>query len=182
MKSLTEQTSLDWLRTTAATVPAGQAVVEIGVYQGGSLKYLCDGAAQGNNPTVYGVDAWGIPAAYTKPHLRRAYGRQNMRIAARNAPGAVLIRQLSTKTAQHWTGPKIGLLYIDGEHTYRSATGDYKAWKPHLATQAWVAFDDYWAGRFDGVIQAVDELVASGELTDFQHLGHHLAVTRHAAG
>lgn len=177
-KLLTETVSCEWLRTAAATVPAGQACVELGVYQGGSLRYICDGASQGHGAQVFGVDAWGIPAAYTKPHLRRAYGRQNMAIAERNAPTATLIRAVSQRAALYWTGPPIGLLHIDGTHDYRNCMTDFKAWEPHLASDATIAWDDYWEGRFPGVIMAVDELVANGTLTDFQRIGHHFAVTK----
>lgn len=181
IKTLTEQISCDWLRDTAATVPADQAIVEIGTYQGGSLKYLAEGARAGSNPKVYGVDAWGVAKAYTKPHLRRMYGRHNMALAAQAAPTAILIRDESRHAALHYSGPKIGLLFIDATHDYQNAMADFTAWRRHLAPNAWVIWDDYWAGRFDGVIQCVDELVAAGELTDFQKIGHHLAVTRHVA-
>lgn len=182
VKTLTEDVACEWLRDAAATVPAELAIVEVGTYQGGSLKYLCEGSAAGNGAKVYGLDQWGTPGMYrSRPHLARAYGRANQAIAAKAAPTATLIRAESTHAAQRWTGGKIGLCYIDADHSYPACMGDYRAWRPHLASNAWVVFDDYWAGRFDGVIQAVDELVAKGELTDFEKIGHHLAVTRYVA-
>lgn len=180
VKTLTEQVSCEWLRDAAATVHADEVIVEVGTYAGGSLRYLCEGATAGNGAKVYGVDQWGTPGTYpTRPHLARAYGLANMRLAAQAAPTATLIRQLSTEAAKHWTGGKIGLLYVDADHSYAAVQSDYQAWRPHLAPDAIVAFDDYWKGRFDGVIRFVDELVASGELTDFEKIGHHLAVTRY---
>jgi len=178
-KILTEATSLDWLQAAAATVPADQSCVEVGVFQGGSLQRIAVGARKGSNPPVYGVDQWGSPGMYLdRPHLARAYGKENQRIAARSAPTAALVRATSREAAQRWDGPPIGLLHIDADHTYEAAMGDFRAWQPHLAPGAHVAFDDYWAGRFEGVIKAVDELVADGTLTDFERIGHHFAVTR----
>lgn len=178
-KVLTEQSTLDWLRDTAATIPADQAIVELGVYQGGSLKYLVEGTRAGNNAPVYGVDIWGVGATYrSRPHLARAYGPQNMRIAAANAPSATLIRGESQHTARHWTGPAVALLFIDAEHSYRNAAGDFQAWRKHLTPAAWVVWDDYWVGRFPGVIQAVDELVNTGVLTGFTMIGARAAATR----
>lgn len=181
IKTLTEQVSCTWLRDAAGKIPNNQAIVEVGVFQGGSLRFLTQGALEGNGASVFGVDAWGSPGAYRgKPHLARLYGRHNMRIAAEAAPTATLIRKLSVQAATDWTGLQIGLLYIDGMHDYKNAMADYQAWKPHLASDARAIFDDYWIGRFPGVIKAVDELVAAGELTNFQIVGHHLATTCYA--
>lgn len=179
VKVLTEQISCDWLRDTAATIPHDQAIVELGVYQGGSLQYLAAGTASGHNAPLFGVDQWGTPGEYRdRPHLAKAYGRQNMAVAARVAPSATLIRDITTHAAQQWDGPPVGLLHIDANHDYQHAMADFRAWEPHLAPRAWVCWDDYWENRFPGVIQAVDELISSGELVDFERIGHHFAVTR----
>lgn len=181
IKTLTEQISCTWLCDVAAKVPRDQAIVEVGVFQGGSLAYLAKGALAGDDPPVFGVDAWGLGDTYrTRPHLRRQYGPHNQAFAAEAAPTATLIRGLSTIVAGYWRGPKIGLLFIDADHSYASVMADYWVWQPHLASDALVAFDDYWTGRFPGVIQAVNELMAVGDLTDFQLIGKRLATARYA--
>lgn len=179
MKVLTESPTLDWLRATAATIPADQAVVEVGTYQGGSLRYLAEGAKAGNNPKVYGIDLWGSGSVYqSRPHLRRAYGPANKVLAQRQAPDAILVTDESTHAAHVWRGGEIGLLFIDADHSYQACMGDFTAWRPHLAPGAFIAFDDYWKGRFDGVVEAVDELVNTGVLKDFRMLGTRAAATR----
>lgn len=177
--TLTEQAAVNWLSTIAATIPKDQAIVELGVYQGGSLTHLCDGAQQGNNPPVFGIDGWGITSIYrNKPQMRRRYGQQNQRIAAQAAPTATLIRDLSTNTGHHWDGPPVGLLYVDATHGYHAVIADYQAWQPHLAPHAVVAFDDYRSDRFPGVVKAVDQLVQDGHLEPITIIGTRLATTR----
>lgn len=170
---------MHWLQDAAAKIPAGQAIVELGVYQGGSLRYLTDGARQGFGAPVFGVDGWGMASIYrNRPKLRRQYGPGNQRLAATAAPGAKLIRALTTDAAKDWAGPRVGLLFIDADHSYMGAMGDFLAWRPHLADGAVVAFDDYWVGRFDGVVATVDQLCGEGQLVGMELIGNRLAVAR----
>lgn len=177
-ETLTEPAALDWLRDAARAVPATQACVEVGVYRGGSLRCLVEGAAAGRGAAVYGVDAWGLSAAYrARPHMHKRYVPEDMAVAAETAPGATLIRSLSVDAAHAWSGPPIGLLYIDGEHTRQAVLADFAAWRVHLAVDAEVAFDDH-CERFPGVVEAVRELVADGSVVWDAVVGSRLAVTR----
>lgn len=179
-ETLTEVAALSWLRQAAQSVSSTQACVEIGVYRGGSLACLAEGAAAGRGAQVYGVDAWGLAAAYpSRPHMHQRYVSEDMAVAAQTAPGATLIRSLSVDAARAWDGPPIGLLYIDGEHTRKAVLADFAAWRVHLAVGAEVAFDDHY-DRFPGVKQAVAELVAEGSLEWVELVGSRLAVTRAA--
>lgn len=173
-----ESDSLDWLYNVAASIPSDQAIVELGVYQGGSLQHLDAGARDGHQAQVFGIDAWGLARSYTKNHLRKAYGIQNRALAAAAAPNATLIRADTKGAAHAYGGPPIGLLVIDADHSYTNARADFHAWQHHLIPHAHVFWDDYWKGRFDGVIQCVDELVADGTLTDFELIGTRSAATR----
>lgn len=178
VRELMESDALDWLYDTATTIPNDHAIVELGVYQGGSLQHLDAGARNGHHAHVFGIDAWGLSGSYTKQHLRKAYGIQNRSLAAEVAPHAMLIRADTAGAAHAYGGPPIGLLVIDADHSYENCRGDFRAWEPHLAPHAYVVFDDYWTGRFGGVIRAVDELVADGTLKDFELIGTRLATTR----
>src|SRR5690606_17962121 len=77
-----------------------------------------------------------------------------------------------------WTGPRIGLIYIDGDHSFEGAVDDFEAWRPHLAADAVIAFDDYGAPSLPGVKQAVDYLVAEGRITEPEVVGGRLAISR----
>lgn len=183
VETLTEPEALDWLRAAAAEVPADQAVVEVGVFRGGSLKHLCDGAKEGHGAVVYGVDAWGSDGVYPdRPHMRERYKRTDKAVARRTCPTATLIHALSSDAAAAYDGPPIGLLYIDCVHTEAAVLADFEAWAPHLADGALVAFDDY-CDRFPGVAKAVEHLMTVGRLENVGGLiGSRLAVTRKPGG
>lgn len=184
MESLTEPLAVEWLARHAAHVPASQAVVELGVHQGGSLIPIARGAAAGNGARVYGVDAWGLGQAYQgRPHMLDRYPADNQQVTQFGLDNAgvhaFLYRDLTVYAAETWDGPQVGLLFIDAEHTYDAVRDDFLAWRPHLADGALVAFDDYDARvrKFAGVIRAVDEL-ADEFLHDFEVIGSRLAVAR----
>lgn len=177
METLTELVACRALEDLARQVPPDQAVVEVGVHQGGSLRFLAAGA----RGPLYGIDTWGMKEAYGgRPERgRRArYTPANQRIAQRLVPTAVLIRNLGTAVAASWDREPVGGLFIDAEHRYGAVMADLRSWLPHLAPGAWVAFDDCDT-RFLGVQQAVAELTAEdGPLVMERMVGNRLAVTR----
>lgn len=158
MRCLTEDAAMDWLHEAAAVVPADEAIVELGVYQGCSLDALARGAAQGNGAEVFGIDPWGLPGPGERYNrLRRGYGPQNMRIAqARVGRRATLVRDFSTSAASTWVKP-VGLLFVDAVHEYDTVMADLRAWAPLLAPNAVVALDDCH-DRFPGVLRAAQEV------------------------
>lgn len=177
---LTQRAALVWLKQEAAHVPADQAIVELGVYRGGSLKALCDGAEEGNNAPVYGVDSWGSrPGIYRgRPHMLSRYVPTDMQAAAEYTGGrAQLIHATTVEAARDYDGPTVGLLYIDAEHTQPSVLADFHAWRPHLASSAVVAFDDHEPGKIGrGVMRAVSQLVTQAHLVAPVLVGDRLAV------
>ncbi len=161
--ALTEPEVQQFLEDAAFLVPRDRAIVEVGVFQGSTLTALGRGAKAGFGAHVYGVDVWGIRGAQTSAR----YGDQCLPIVLRSLANhglydVSLVRDLSVKVADRWYGPKIGLLFIDGDHREVAVRADWEAWQPHLAPDALVVFDDYWPGRFDGVVRAVDEFFPSG--------------------
>jgi hypothetical protein len=174
---LTEQIACDWLLDAASRVHRSLAIVEVGVYRGGSLKYLAHGALEGNEAPVYGIDPWGAPGAYPdRPHMLKRYVPSDQETAATQAPTAHLIRGFSVTEAARWSHGPIGLLYIDAVHRERDVLEDFYAWEPHLAPEAVVAFDDH-DERFDGVRRAVARLVSEGRIAPIELIGNRLAVT-----
>lgn len=161
---LTEPEALAWLENAARKVPADQAIVELGVYQGGSLVHLARGSAAGNRAPVFGIDPWGLEGAYPdRPQMARKYGVQNQRVTQRAVRAAgvgnlvTLRREFSWAAGARWTGPAVGLLYIDALHTEAAVLIDHAAWAGHLAPDAVVAYDDF-CPRFPGVMAAVRRL------------------------
>lgn len=65
----------------------------------------------------------------------------------------------SLEAAAEWSGP-IGVLFVDGWHSYQAVIDDGRAWLPHLTKDAVAMFDDYAA--YEEVRAAVEQLAAEG--------------------
>ncbi len=178
-KTYSNRQALDKLARLAAATPADQAIVEIGVFRGGSLRTM----AEATNCHVYGIDAWGLDNLYQGDSGEsggKYHGDRDMQTAQKlvaHLDNVTLIRDYSSVAATNYDGPPIALLYIDAEHTYEAARNDYWAWKRHLAVDAFIAFDDY-TETFPGVKRAVDEIIVTDSLRAIKVHGGRLAVTR----
>lgn len=169
----------------AARVPVDQAIVELGSYRGKSTCYLATGARQGNGAHVYAVDAWSeeVSAWRSKildrlPSPLYADFRAQVSKAGFSDEHVTAVKSLSTMAGDHYEGPPVGLLYIDGDHSKRAAIADLRAWRAHLTDDALVVFDDYAMTNNPGVKVAVEALTESGELADVQEVVSRIAVCK----
>jgi predicted O-methyltransferase YrrM len=157
-----------------AATPGEGTIVEIGSFLGNSTVYL---ALSGGE--VHAVDPhssesltqlsahWtvrepggrparaannGKPPA-TAPDDTSAHFLRNLeRLGVRDR--VVYHRQTSVDAARQWDGKLIKLLYVDGLHTREAVLADYHAWRPFLAHEHVVLFDDFlWAEVEDAVRQ-----------------------------
>jgi predicted O-methyltransferase YrrM len=150
------------LAELASFVPPEQAIVEIGSYKGKSTSYLATGAMNGLRAAVHAVDPWDTPGnaggrfGFDRPDTFKAFQAQ---IARAGVLGWVTPHKgFSADVAKAWTGPRIGLLYVDGSHTEADVAKDWAAWSPRLAPGAVVAFDDYETKNNPGVARVVNRL------------------------
>lgn len=110
------------------------AVVEIGSWKGKSTIWLAKGSQEVKGGKIYAVD----------PHVGGAdqeqIGYKNVRteeefIANIRKAGVesmvVPVVKTSTEAVQGWNHP-IGLLWIDGDHSYESVHNDFFSWVPTL--------------------------------------------------
>jgi predicted O-methyltransferase YrrM len=169
----------------AARVPVDQAIVELGSYRGKSTCYLATGARQGNGAHVYAVDAWSEEvSAWRHKVLERLPSplysdfRAQISKAGFSDEHVTAVKSLSTMAGDHYEGPPVGLLYIDGDHSKRAAIADLRAWRAHLTDDALVVFDDYAMTNNPGVKVAVEALTESGELADVQEVVSRIAVCK----
>jgi predicted O-methyltransferase YrrM len=169
----------------ASRVPSDQAIVELGSYRGKSTCYLATGARQGNGAHVYAVDAWSeeVSAWRSKildrlPSPLYADFRAQISKAGFSDQHVTAVKSLSTMAGDHYEGPPVGLLYIDGDHSKRAAIADLRAWRAHLTDDALVVFDDYAMTNNPGVKVAVEALTESGELADVQEVVSRIAVCK----
>lgn len=133
-------------------------IVEIGSFRGRSAVALATGA----KVPVYAVDPHetfegvlgGRYGAEDRGAFYRAMLRTGMyqRVRLINLPSAVVARA--------WEHP-VGLLWIDGDHTYEGVRRDVDAWQRHLTKNAIIAFDDATDPEI-GPYHVIEELLRDG--------------------
>lgn len=167
----------DTLHDLASQVPASQAIVEIGSFRGKSTAYLAVGSRDGNGAPVHAVDPWDLPGnpygkhGFSAPEVKETFEAQLRQ--ARVWSRVTVHQAFSVDAARDWDGPKVGLLFVDGDHTETGVRADVEAWTPHLAKRHTLVFDDYRTKPNPGVTVVVNELTDS---YDFEVVGDHLAV------
>ena len=178
----------------AIQVPADQEIVELGVFQGRTALIMAWGAKQGHGAHVTGIDPWDLEGNVYDPPFTEIDSKRwaEYRITELGyADRITLVQAFSHDVAERWSvsteeegrdGQKVGLLYVDGDHTREGARRDIVSWAPHLAPGAVIAVDDYGHPDWPGVGEAVDELVAEGFLAPIEVYHDRLAVTRLASG
>ena len=136
-----------------ATAPLGPCL-EVGSYCGKSTVYLGTAAKQANN-IVYAVDhhrgseEHQLGEEYHDPDLYDAgiglmdsfrEFRKAMR-AAQLENHVVPIVAPSTVAARHWATP-LGMVFIDGGHSWEAALNDYRSWVAHIRVDGILAIHD----------------------------------------
>lgn len=179
-----EGARLAWL---AERVPAGQVIVELGSNRGKSACYLGRGSKAGAKVPVHCVDLWtlggqgeyqhlGFDAEETLATFRRQVADQKLK--------SLVVETMADSAAagRDWSGPPVGLLFVDGDHRYDAVKADVEAWIPNLALGAWVCFHDYTATfgrnvtRFPGVERYVHEFLATYGHVDVARTGRLVTV------
>ena len=175
LEGLTPVETCELLYTLAGDVPAGESIVEIGTYMGKTACYLAAGAQAGNGAHVWTVDPHDLPGYrtttgrqpgtidFTRTEIRETAERQIRE--AGHADHVTMIHDFSVEAAKSWTGPPVGLLFIDGDHRQHAARLDFRTWQPHLSWDAVIAWDDY-APSHPGVPAAARGMVEKGVITE----------------
>lgn len=118
-------------------------IVEIGSWKGRSTTWLYFGSVSGNKAKIYSID----------PHigsqeLRDMFGvvstfkefESNMKKI-----GALDLVKSIVKKSEKAAGKfneKVGLIFIDGDHSYQSVKKDFDLWFPKLVDGGTIAFHD----------------------------------------
>ena len=128
------------LSALASSVPDDRDIVEIGSFFGRSTIALATGVHSDGNTRIHAVDPHlglaGIHQSSTLEGFRR-----NLRL--RDVEEGVSIHLArSVDCASEWRGRKVGLLFIDADHSFPSVKEDYESWIPHVVDTGRVAFHD----------------------------------------
>lgn len=149
------------------TLPRDCTIVEVGVAYGRSLLYAAS-LMRVHHPhgLVIGVDPWqGQTLADVTKHSPCTY-REALASILAGAQGdeleiTYLLRTASVGARRCFQPGMIGLVFIDGDHSYRGCADDILNWEEVVQPGGIVAGHDYTA-RFPGVRRAVDELCPRG--------------------
>jgi predicted O-methyltransferase YrrM len=175
LRTLTPLATLEPLYDLAALVPADEAIIELGTYRGASACWLAAGAQSGLGAHVWTIDPHDLPGYrtttgrgrggldFTDPAIRLDAERQIREVGL--AEHVTMIRDFSVEAGQTWAGPKVGLLFIDGDHRQDAVRKDFAAWEKHLSPDAVIAFDDHNESH-PGVPAAVQALVDKGIISE----------------
>lgn len=150
------------LAELAYDVSKVHAIVEIGSFCGKSTAYLAEGAHLGGGAHVWAIDPWDLPGNASGKHgfaEVNTWKTFRAQIHAMQLDEYVTpLQDFSVRAAEKWEGPSVGLLFVDGSHTYTDVRADMEAWEKHLTAGATVVFDDYDTKKNPGVKEYVDEL------------------------
>jgi predicted O-methyltransferase YrrM len=135
-------------------------IVEIGAYKGKSTWYLARGLADaGSSHRVVSIDP------HEDPRQREAYfaALEHHGLEKHVEP----VVGYSHEVAGHFDRP-IGMLWIDGDHSYRAVREDFDDWFPRLATGGWYAMHDT-VNAWYGPTRVARELL--GRRNDLSRIG-----------
>ena len=157
------------LAEIAGEVPVEQAIVELGSFKGKSTCYLGVGSRHGGGARVYAVDLWQQHSSpeYGDPAVFSEWRRQ---VSSLDLQETVLpVRCDSASLGRLFVLP-VGLLFIDGHHSYDSVKADFHAWATKIVEGGYLAFhDDVHRATGFGVRRFVDQhLVPSADWCDLE--------------
>lgn len=152
----------------AVAAPLG-VVVEIGSWQGRSTIWLGKGSESVDGNEIYAIDPHiGGPdqekIGLTNVNTERAF-RENIKRAGLESKVVTMVTP-SSSALQGWSRT-IGMLWIDGDHSYESVSQDFYGWSPFVAEGGIIAFHDTYS--WEGVRRLVDEEVLPND--DYRVLG-----------
>ena len=130
-------------------------IVEIGSFQGRSTVGLAKGSKLGNNNIVYAIDTWGNKVVTKDVIISKESFMNNIKNSEVDDI-VTPIHSTSNKAFVNWD-KKIGMLFIDGDHSYNGVKSDIR-WCDFVIPGGIIAFHDYHSPKYDeSVIKAVDE-------------------------
>ena len=109
-----------------------EVIVELGVFYGDSYFGFCQTVAETNLPcTCYGVDTWrgDTPASFYESSVYDAVSRHNDRYYR---AFSYLMRTPFDDAIKQFSDQSIGLLHMDGSHSYEAAEHDFQNWLPKV--------------------------------------------------
>lgn len=159
VEGMINETEARTLMALAGEIPPGTCIVEIGSYRGRSTSALAMGA---NGAPVYAIEPHesfeGIYGGSFGPADRRAFFKNLLRVGVVER---VRLVNLSAEVVQYGWNRPIGLLWIDGDHSFDGVKRDFEAFASWLQPGGIVAFHDA-VDPESGPAKLIDELRTDG--------------------
>jgi len=154
--TFTSEQELTALGRLALMVPRGMSCLEIGSYLGASSRYLAAGLSR-RGGLVYCVDTWNNE---TMPDgVRDTYAEFIANLGSLSR-WVVPVRKRSEAIVPADVPAQVGLVFIDGDHSYEACRRDFDIVQPFLNDQSVIAFHD--SIQWEGVSKVIGEVLAEG--------------------
>jgi len=163
----TNEEELRWLAEQAQALQTGSKLVEIGVFKGRSSRAILD--ALPNQSTLFGIDRH---VDYEDDEVRKVMAgtpwetvREEMttnlqdKITSREF---VYLQKSSSFASLSFYDHSIDMIFIDGDHSYRSVLYDISDWERTVKPGGLICGHDY--NVHPGVKLAVDECFPFGRI------------------
>jgi len=147
---MTQPEDRELLSQLAAQVTEG-VILEIGSKNGKSARAMAETA----NVPIYCIDMWDLTFMGDKRPPQHLNTDKAFKQAVEGF-GVTPIKGISSEIAKVWDKP-IGLLFIDGKHSYEGCLADYEGFARHVIPNGILAFHDYGLSQY-GVTQVADEI------------------------
>lgn len=156
-------------------------ILEIGSYKGKSTCYLASGA----HNVVYALDMWDLryqDYAPSRTQQKRGFGnrstfdefQEQVKSAGLNER-VIPVKGDSSQIGKIWTIP-LGMLFIDGCHTYKAVLSDYLMFSPYVVSGGYLAMHDH---VIPDVRRVIDEIIKPcGDWEDFELTNGNLFTAR----
>jgi len=116
--------------------------VELGTHSGNSYFSFCQSVIEaGLSTKCYAVDTWQGDE-HAGQYDEEIFAKVNAHHQEHYAKFSRLLRMPFDDAVTYFADESIGLLHIDGLHTYKAVRHDFKTWLPKLAPGAVVIFHD----------------------------------------
>lgn len=167
----TDPDELELLIKLASNIKPPELIVEIGSFRGRSTVALAL-AARDCGGRVVAVDPYEGLAGNTPVGQGVMHQRVfmiNLLLSGASA-NTSCVNMPSHAAAQSIRQSSVGLLFIDGDHSYESARNDYESWISRVAGNGVIAFHDSVNAHW-GSAKFVAELGQSSQLTKVSTVG-----------
>lgn len=140
-------------------------VVEVGVFLGKSVVFMCEKLKEYNKTTkVIAVDTWRGSVEHQE--LVNNIGGEDVFFEkfidnikqSGFSDNVVVKRESSVESSKSFPNESIDFIFIDASHQYQDVLDDINAWLPKVKKGGIISGHDYHSGLFPGVIKAVNQV------------------------